>query len=85
MSREVEMSALAQEFVNWGRYKSSKLSCASRIQVGTATNEFVFAPEERDVYSYESTPKSRSVRSETGAAEPSSGQAKTIALLRSFE
>ena len=31
--------------------------CHSRIQLGSAIVEFVFAPEERDVYSYERTPK----------------------------
>ena len=55
-----------------------------RIQLASATVEFVFAPEERDVYSYECTRKDLAPL----GAKPGSGtigeQAKAIALLRSF-
>ena len=55
-----------------------------RIQLGSATGEFVFAPEERDVYSYGHAQESRSVRSATRQRNLCQRQPEAIALLRSF-
>jgi hypothetical protein len=46
--------------------------------------EFVFAPEERDVYSYECTRKELAPLGAKPSAECLARQAKAIALLRSF-
>ena len=55
------------------------------IQLPSAIVEFVFAPEERDVYSYERTPKDLApLGAKPPAAEPLPRQVKAIALLRSF-
>jgi hypothetical protein len=50
----------------------------------SATVEFFFAPEERDVYSYEHTPKDLAPEERNPASRTLAGQAKAIALLRSF-
>ncbi len=52
-----------------GAFFLSSSACLSRIQIRSAIVEFVFAPEERDVYSYERTPKDLA----PPRAKPSSG------------
>ena len=49
------------------------------------TVEFVFAPEERDVYSYERAPKDLAPLGAKCGSGTFAGQAKAIALLRSFD
>ncbi len=69
--------------VRFSIFHFSFLIAESRIQIGTTTVGFAFAPAERDVYSYELT---RNVFAPLGA-KPASGttaeQAKGITLLRS--
>jgi hypothetical protein len=59
----------AQKTIRFSISHFSFISFHWWIQVGSATAEFAFAPEERDVYSYEFTRKDLAPL----GAEPSSG------------
>jgi len=58
--------------------------CHLLIQLGRATVEFVFAPEERDVYSYERTPKDLAPPGAKSGTGTFALAQNAIALLRSF-